>query len=468
MKLTTRIKSWFGGGSEGSYRGPAIGFGELGGSYEIPFGDGYQRGLDMSGPGARNVPAVYAAVTSFARAISQCYPHHKKITSDGKHEIQTTTPASRILRKPNAYQTWPQFIYSCVTHMLFDGESLALIVRDSRFAPVALHIMPRGSFMPYIDPETQEIFYSVGSNPMLPDGTDALIPARDCIHFRQYCPRHPLVGESPIKAAMLAVGINVSLSQTQATFFSRMNRPSGVLTTEQTLNLEQMKRLREAFDEQSKKWSSGGMPILANGLKFNQLSVNSVDAQLIEAQRMSIEDIARCYGVPLPVIGDLSHATLSNTEQLINLWLSLSLGSLLENIERSFDAAFNFSPGEYTEFDVSALLRTDFLGRIDGLTKGIQGGLYTINEARARENLPPADSGDSPMVQQQMTPIDTLQELHAAKLTSQLNPQAPAVPAPDPEDDGDGKDAEDPKDLETDKGFDITIAKELLKEYMAK
>lgn len=456
MKLATRIKSFFGGGLEGSYRGAALGIGELGGTYEIPFGDGFQRNLDMSGVSARNVPAVYAAVTSFARAVSQCYPSHKVIDDDGKHEIQTTSPASRVLRSPNNYQTWPQFIYNTVAQMLFEGEALALIVRDSRFAPVALHLMPRGSFMPYIDPETQEIFYSIGSNPMLADSTDALVPARDVIHFRQYTPRHPLVGESPIKAAALSIGINVALSQTQAAFFANMNRPSGVLSTEQTLNLEQMKRLREAFSEQSKAWAKGGMPILANGLKFDQMSVNSVDAQLIEAQRMSIEDIARVYGVPLPVIGDLSHATLANTEQLINMWLSMSLGSLLENIERSFDKAFNFDSSSYTELDVAALLRTDFLGRIDGLVKATQGGLFTPNEARARENLPPVDFGDVPYMQQQMVELGT-------------KPAAPVAPAANkPADDGDGKDSEDPKDVETDKSFDAVMAKALVTELLQK
>jgi HK97 family phage portal protein len=452
VKLSTRIKSFFGGGLEGSYRGAALGIGEYGHSFEIPFGDGFQRNLDMSGVSARNVPAVYAAVTSFARAVSQCYPSHKVISDDGKHEIQTTSPASRVLRSPNAYQTWPQFIYNCVATMLFEGESLALIVRDSRYAPIALHLMPRGSWMPYIDPESQEIFYSIGSNPMLADSTDALVPARDVIHFRQYTPRHPLVGESPIKAAAMAIGINVALSQTQATFFTNMNRPSGILSTEQTLNLEQMKRLREAFNEQSKAWSKGGMPILANGLKFDQMSVNSVDAQLIEAQRMSIEDIARVYGVPLPVIGDLSHATLANTEQLINMWLSMSLGSLLENIERSFDKAFGFSQNEYTELDVAALLRTDFLGRIDGLVKATQGGLFTPNEARSRENLPPVEFGDVPYMQQQMVELGT-------------KPAAPVAPDANKPD---GADKEEPKDIETDKSFDVSIAKALLKEYMAK
>ena len=130
----------------------------------------------------------------------------------------------------------------------------------------------------------------------------------------------------------------------------------------------------------------------------------------MEAQRFSVEQIAMCYGVPLPVIGDLSNSTLSNAETLVSLWLSISLGSLLENIEQSFARLFNLPPNESIDFDVAALLRTDFLTRIDGLTKAVQGGLYTPNEARAREGLHPVDNGETPIVQQQMVPLGFMSE----------------------------------------------------------
>lgn len=447
MSIASRIKSIF-GGAEGSYRGPALGISEWGNGFAIPFGDGFQRGLDM-GAGNRNVPAVYASVMAFARAVSQCYPHHKEVIN-GKHTIITTSPASRLLKYPNLYQTFDQFIYNVVAQMLFEGECIAIIVRDNRSAPVSLHICPKGTASPQMNPETGEIFYSIGSNPMLPDTTDYIVPARDIIHFRQHTPRHPLIGESPIKAAALAVGINVALSQTQAAFFNNMNRPSGILSTETVLTKEQMIRLREAFDEQSKDWAKGKMPILGGGLKFEQMSVNSVDAQLIESQRMSMEDIARVFGVPLPIIGDLSKATLSNVEQLISMWLSISLGSLLENLERSLDKAFDLGADQYIELDVQALLRTDFMGRVEGLTKGVQGGLYTPNEAREKEGLQPVDSGDMPYLQAQMTPINLLKELAAAQA-------APKVEAPAPKD-----------EPEPAKEFDSSVVKAMIFETVKK
>jgi HK97 family phage portal protein len=331
---------------------------------------------------------------AIAKAVSSCPPSHKVVGEKGKRVASTTSPASRVLRKPNAYQTWPQFILNSVAMELFEGESFVLMFRDDRYAVREIHLMPRGTCTPHVDPDTGEIFYAIGSNPMLRRGIDAIAPARDVIHLRASTPRHPLLGESPIKAAALALGVNVALSGNQAAFFSNMNRPSGILSTDIVLTKDQMQQLRIAFDEQAGGMNAGKIPVLSAGLKFSPMGISSQDAQLIEAQRMSIEEVARCFGVPLPIIGDLSKSTMNNAETVVNFWLATGLGSVLENLERSFDAAFGLPADEYIEFDERALLRMDYVKRIEALTKAIQGGILSPNEARDSEGLPPIDGGD--------------------------------------------------------------------------
>ena len=363
---------------------------------------------------------------STAKAVSQCRPKHIK-TSKGKVETLTNTTAAKVMHRPNDYETWNQWVTNAVAGMMFEGESFSLAKRDNRGNITSLHIMPAGTCSPYIA-EDGSLFYSVGTNPMIAEEIDYLVPARDILHLRQYTPRHPLIGESAIKAASLSIGINVALNQNQAAFFSQMNRPSGVLTTDMQLTKDQLTQLRSAFDDQSKTWNQGGMPILSNGLKFQQLGVSSVDAQLIGSQRMSVEEIARVFGVPLPVIGDLSHATLSNVESLINMWLSISLGSTLENIERSLDRLFDLPANEAIDLDTAPLLRTDFMGKIDGLTKGIQGGLFTPNEGRAQMNLSDIPNGDQAFMQRQMTSLDLLKDLNQNEMKDEPQPPAPTPP----------------------------------------
>jgi HK97 family phage portal protein len=413
------------GAPEGAWRGPFFGIGEQGHSFELgPIEDGWQRNLVVAPAAqARYIPAAYACVLANARAISQCYAVHKRRDAAGHIETVTTSAAARVLRKPNAVETWPQFILNLACELQFDGNGLAVGARNGRNEIEALWRMSRTACAPMVG-EDGSVFYSVGVNEFDPEATELMAPAGDVLHLRMHCPRHALLGESPITAAALAAGINVALSQSQLAFFSRMNRPAGVLTTEKALTSEQIDVLRRKFDEQSRTWAQGGMPILSSGLKFDALGITSQDAQLIEAQRLSIEDIARVYGVPLPVIGDLSKATLQNVEQLVSLWLAIGLGALLENIERSLDALFELPPNEWIELDTAALLRTDFLARVDGLTKAIQGGLMTPNEARARESLSPVPHGDTVYVQQQMVELGTRPPM-----------PPPPKPAPAPADD---------------------------------
>jgi HK97 family phage portal protein len=437
MGFVERIKTWW-GGAEGSYRGPAVGYSHWGNPFPVAFGDGFQAGLTLAPRDAQCVPTVYACVMATAKAIATCTPSHKVVGSGGRIVSSTTSPASRVLRQPNDYQSWPQFILNAVATMLFEGESFILIRRDERFAVNALHLMPRGTCSPYVDTSSGEVFYTIGANPMLPGSIDMMAPARDVIHLRQHTPRHPLIGESPIKAAALALGVNVALSANQAAFFANMNRPSGLLSVKVPegvyLTEPQITSLRARFNEQAHGINSGGMPIMQN-MDFTPMAISSQDAQLVEAQRMSQEEIARCFGVPPPMIGDLSKATLNNVESTINFWLANGLGSLMENLERSFDIGFGLvATPDYIEFDERALLRMDYVQRIDALPR-YPGGVMSPNEARTSEGLPPVPGGEGVFLQRQMVSIDMLAELNAAEITAKSRPpssspgEPPAAPA---------------------------------------
>jgi HK97 family phage portal protein len=392
--------------------------GEFGGWHGIdPLGDGWQRHLHIGGGQARHVAPVYAAVALNCRAAVQFTPRHMVPDGTG-FKASTTSPASRIFRIPNGYETWAQLIFNTVAELLFEGECLWIASRDERQAIASVHRIPRGQWTVFVEPESREVFYAIGTggNPLAPLGeAQALIPARDVAHFRQHCPRHPLIGESPVKAAAMAIGINVALNASQMAFFSNMSRPSGILTTDQVLAKEQIVRLKEVWEAASTAMSQGKVPVLVNGLKFQPMALPQADQQLIEQQRLSIEDIARVFGVPTVL---LSSDVKGDTEHLINHWLSVGLGSVIEFIERTLERLFALGPSEHIELDPTPLVRINFAARVEGLAKAVQSGIMTPNEARHQENLPRIDHADTAFMQQQMVGLDLLNQLHAAQLAS--------------------------------------------------
>jgi HK97 family phage portal protein len=432
VKLVERVKSLFGlGAGEGQHR-DAWGWSELGNAFVLDPSDGTGWQRNLSKQSAQSVAIVYACVMLYARAISQCVAEHKVLSEKGGHDTSTTSPASRVLRYPNEYETFCQFVYNIVASLLFDGEALALKVYDDRRAVSGLHRLPRGNWSIHVDPETKAIFYGINPTDLF-DQPGMLVPSRDVVHFRMHCPRHPLIGESPVKAAAMAVGINVALNQSQLFFFNQMNRPSGVLSTDNLYNSDQMKQLRAAFDEQSKRWATGGVPILAGGLKFQPVNITQADSQLIEQQKLSAVDVARVYGVPMTLLSEGS-GPQGATEALISSWLSMGLGSVIETIERTLDRAFDLKASEHIQLDPAPLLRVDFAGRIEGYVKAVQGGIMAPGEVRAREQLDRKPGDDSLYMQRQMTSLDVLTELGRAELQNALAPppQPAAPPAAPP------------------------------------
>lgn len=364
----------------------------------------WQQGLNAQT--GDDCPMVHACVDAYAQTLASLWGEHYRYDDiTGGKTLVKNSPLTRIMRNPNGYQTRSDFMLNLVKHLMYTGNAYAVAIRNERNEIESLHIVPSAATQPYIDSESGATFYGVGNNPMLGTELNAMIPARDVLHIKLYTPQHPMMGVSCIENLALSIAANNAISGHQAQFFNNMSRPSGVLATDDKLSSEQMTTLRAAWEDQSQGLNSGGVPILTRGLKWQALSITSQDAQLVEAYGMTNETIARAFRVPLPLVGSLEHATYNNVEQLISSWLSSGLGFLLEHIELAFDKFFDLPDREFTEFNTEALLRTDFAGRIDGLTKGVQGGLFTPNEARAKEGLKGVENGDKPYMQSQMVEL---------------------------------------------------------------
>lgn len=445
-----RMAGFMGIGPWNSRPGPYTG-GEIAYTDEgwIPFnwGIGFgQRGYDPI-PGGWNAVA-YACIMLYARTISQLPGRHmRKLDNAGTEQIDTSA-LSRVLQRPNDYQTRLNFMSNMVLWLLAEGNSYALALRNDRNEVTELHqVSSRSTRALYA--ENGEVFYSIGGNPILdyrldPDfdrGRRWIIPQRDVLHF---CgpsrPEDPLNGESPLIAA--AGPIDVS-SGGFSHFLRNMSRPSGLLSTDLVLNKEQVRELRERWEEQAKGVNQGGVPILTAGLKWTSQGYKPEELQIAEGMKLSKKDIAMIFGVPLALINDMDGATYNNSENLIMMWLRQGLGFYLDQVELAFDKLFRIEVGkEYTEFDVEALLRPDSKSRIETLARGVLGGIYSPNEARALEGLREMADGDEPRVQQQVVPL-TWWNSDKAPTQGNNNP-----PAPEPEPgEGEGEEGEQARNV---------------------
>lgn len=382
----------------------------------------WQRGIDMNFKHTSMPAAVQSALDGHVHAVAPLPGGHYRTKDDGGKERVKTSALSRILRRPNGYQTSSDFLTFLVRQLLGTGNFYAVGVRNDRNEFSAIHPLFSDTVAPWQEKESGELFYVIRSHELAPwSESSFVVPARDVMHIRLYTPRHPLEGVSPITYAAMSIAANSAISGHQAAFFNNMARPSFVLSTEMTMTGAQMKQLREAWNDQARQLESGGVPILANGFKAQPLSLSSQDAQLVDAFRMTVEDIARAFRIPGQLLG--LPGTYSNTEQLISFWLSTGLGFLINHIEQSYDKFFDLAADEFTEFDTDTLLRVDLKSRLEALSQATQNGIMSPNEARSRLDLPKVEFGDEPRMQAQCVPLS------AAELTPAVT-AAPAAPAP--------------------------------------
>nr|WP_256439113.1 phage portal protein [Rubellimicrobium arenae] len=390
---------------------------------------------------------VEACVSAYAETAAMCQGDHWRKLENGGRERVTTSALARILLQPNDYQSWSDLVLNLVWQLYGEGEAFALALRNNRAEISELHLMRTAECRALVA-EDGSIFYDLCGNEiierrLMAAGLDGalVVPARDVLHVRLKTPRHPLKGESPIMAAALDVAAhNVALQQ-QIAFFTNRSRPSFVLTTDEKLNPEQTRDLRARWEEQSQGLNEGGTPVLAWGVKPHPIGSSAADAQLSETMKMSEENIALAFRVPLQLFGK-GAGQVGSTETLMNMWLSSGLGFCLNHIEQAFDRLFGLkgAPYEYLELNTSILLRSNFRERIEGLSRGVISGIYAPDEARDSEDLPAVKGGHGvmPRVQQQVVPLDWHDKQPAPTPTP--TPQLPAPGAePDEEPDEDAE-----------------------------
>lgn len=381
---------------------------------------------------------VEACQSAYAETLAMLPGDHWRGLANGGRERVTASSLSRILRRPNDYQSASDFFLGLTRRLYADGNAYAYAVRNRRVEIVELHLMRSGQA---VIAEDGSIFYSLSGNEIVDRRFDLSdpVPARDVLHVRLHTPRHPLQGESPILSAALDLSMhNVALQQ-QVQFFLNQARSSFILGTDQQMNADQNDALREKLSQRIGGMNEGMPLVLSNGLKPYPLSTSAVDSQLAELLKMSSANIALAHRIPLQVLG-LGESTYQNVEILNQAWLASGLGFCLNHIETAFDSLFGLTgyPDEYTELDTKALLRSAYRERIEGLARGVISGIFSPDEARASEDLPSVPGGDSPYLQQQNYSLAALakRDEQADPFGTAKPPQAPAADTPPPTDGG--------------------------------
>lgn len=134
--------------------------------------------------------------------------------------------------------------------------------------------------------------------------------------------------------------------------------------------------------------------VLNDVTEYEALAWNPTEAQLLEARKFSLHEVALIVGVPLYFLGvETSNRTYSNVEQEGIVLTRYHMNGAIRRFEAGFTGCMR--PGRHVLADLADALRADTLTRYQAMELGIRGRIITPNEARAREGLAPIEGGDA-------------------------------------------------------------------------
>jgi HK97 family phage portal protein len=132
-------------------------------------------------------------------------------------------------------------------------------------------------------------------------------------------------------------------------------------------------------------------------LNYSLRSVSPADQELLLARRFAGEEAARIYAVPPPIIGDLTHGSFANVNDLLRYWAMGTIAQWCRRVEAEFVRSV-FTDTERRTYelslDLSGLLRGDPAQRWAAWKIAVDSRVLTPNEVRGEEGWNPRPGGD--------------------------------------------------------------------------
>lgn len=341
---------------------------------------------------ALQIAAVMACIRTISEDVAALPIQIKEPDESGVMRPVEGHDLARLLNtRPNEWQTGFEFRETLIMHAALTGNGYAYIVRDGA-----------GNIGELIPLEPGEVAVTEGRDHApeyrLGDGQGGLVgqvDARDMIHLRgpSY---NGWSGMDPVKIAANALGLSRSLERSQAKLHQNGGRPGGVLSTDEHLSPDAVKKLAKAWKASVGGNNRFGTAVLDSGVKFQSLAMTGVDAQHLETRRFQIEEVCRIMRVfPVIVMQSDKASTFASAEAFFSAHLRLTLNPWCKRVETAFDRDLLDGEGpQCVRHNTAALTMASMKDRGEFYRTVVETGVYTRNECRAMEGLPPVPGGD--------------------------------------------------------------------------
>jgi HK97 family phage portal protein len=329
---------------------------------------------------ALGVSSVMSAVTLLCDSVAslplRCYE-----VIDGQRK---NVPLPSALAQPDIISGTNtfEFIHQVMASLVLHGNAYIHKDRDTRgnliglvpLHPYQMQVLPTGD-------QIGRVYLHLGNE----------MPSDSLMHIRWLTPPQSLVGVSPLIQSRTLVGLSLAMDRHLSQFYGEGATPSGVLSTDQKLTLDQARTIQGTWEATHRRRRRPA--VLSDGLKFTPITTSAADMEMIATREQLIRDIARVYRIPghlMGVTGD--NQTYQNVEQANLNFLTHTLTPWVRRLETALSELLPV--GQDVVFDFASLLRTDSLTQAKVASMYVDKGISSPNEARQIIGREPYVGGD--------------------------------------------------------------------------
>lgn len=355
----------------------------------------------------RTQPNVRVCVDFLARNIAQLGLHTFRRVSDTDRERLRDHGLAQLLAQPLP-PTFKVTTYRLIESMMSDlgiyFNSYWLKLRQDGQLYGLLRVPPV-----YMKPVGGLVISEYEMNVL---GKVKKFAPDEVVHFRGYNPENPLDGLSPLETLRRTLAEEHEAGDYRQHFWRNAARMGGVIkrpaTAPEWSDTARNRFLADFEQLYSGGTNSGKTAVLEDGMEWQQNTFTAQESEYLAGRKLTREECARSYHIPLPLVGILDHATFSNVKEQHKHLYQDSLGPWLAMIEQDIEMQllpeWPDSNGVYVEFNIAEKLAGSFEEQVQAIQASVGRPWMSGDEARARFNLP-AMGGD---MARPVTPLNVL------------------------------------------------------------
>lgn len=266
-----------------------------------------------------------------------------------------------------------------------------VLTRDYLQRPTALEVL--NPAIVDTDKEPGAVWYGVGAQ-------KRRLNSEGVIHI----PFMILPGATRALSSIDYAGVNYALALAALEYgqrwFAQGASPSYLLTTEQKLGQDEVKRIAEKFVVEHSGLQAAHLPlVLDSGLKAEKIQATPDEAQYLKTLDYARSVIAAWYGLPSHLMGGANDRgnVWGRTVQEQGFQMNdYTLSGYFVRLDEAFSSLL--PRGTFAKLDEDAVIRANSADEAKRVLAERTAGTKTINDIHAERGEPPVEGGDDPLL----------------------------------------------------------------------